>query len=87
MRLKSKDDYFKELLTQCEIYDDDRNGYILNGIKYISLEEKIRQVYVAMFEDTTNSKPIEIGRILVNREIREEFRKICNGISYLADYK
>ena len=87
LRLKSKDDYFKELLTQCEIYDDDRNGYILNGIKYISLEEKIRQVYVAMFEDTTNSKPIEIGRILVNREIREEFRKICNGISYLADYK
>ena len=87
LRLKSKDDYFKELLTQCEIYDDDRNGYILNGIKYISLEEKIRQVYVAMFEDTTNSKPSEIGRILVNREIREEFRKICNGISYLADYK
>lgn len=87
LRLKSKDDYFKELLTQCEIYDEDRNGYSLNGIKYISLEEKIRQVYVAMFDDTTNSKPIEIGHILVNREIREEFRKICNGISYLADYK
>lgn len=87
LRLKSKDDYFKELLTQGEIYDENRNGYMLNGIKYISLEEKIRQVYVAMFEDATNSKPIEIGRILVNREIREEFRKICNGISYLADYK
>lgn len=86
LRLKSKDDYFKDLLTQNEIYDD-RNGYILNGIKHISLEEKIRQVYVAMFEYTTDSKQIQFGRILVNREIREEFRKICNGISYLADYK
>lgn len=86
LRLKSKDDYFKDLLTQNEIYDD-RNRYILNGIKHISLEEKIRQVYVAMFEYTTDSKQIQFGRILVNREIREEFRKICNGISYLADYK
>ena len=86
LRLKSKDDYFKDLLTQNEIYDD-RNGYILNGIKHISLEEKIRQVYVAMFEYTTDSKQIQFGLILVNREIREEFRKICNGISYLADYK
>lgn len=87
LRLKSKDDCFRDLLTQSEIYDEDRNGYALNGIKYISLEEKIRQVYVAMFEYTTDSKQIQFGRILVNREIREEFRKICNGISYLADYK
>lgn len=87
LRLKSKDDCFRDLLTQSEIYDEDRNGYILNGIKHISLEEKIRQVYVAMFEYTTDSKQIQLGRILVNREIREEFKKICNGISYLADYK
>ena len=40
-----------------------------------------------MFEYTTDSKQIQFGRILVNREIREKYRKICNGISYLADYK
>lgn len=87
LRLKPNKEYFRELLNQDEIYDENQNGYILNGIKHISLETKIRQLYTAMFEYASDSKQIEFGSILVNYEIREEFRKICNGISYLADYK
>ena len=75
------------MLNQDEVYDENQNGYILNGIKHISLETKIRQLYTAMFEYATDSKQIEFGSILVNHEIRDDFRKICNGISYLADYK
>lgn len=87
LRLKPNKEYFRELLNQDEVYDENQNGYILNGIKHISLETKIRQLYTAMFEYATDSKQIEFGSILVNHEIRDDFRKICNGISYLADYK
>lgn len=87
LRLKPNKEYFRELLNQDEVYDENQNGCILNGIKHISLETKIRELYTAMFEYASDSKQIEFGSILVNYEIREEFRKICNGISYLADYK
>lgn len=87
LRLKPNKEYFRELLNQDEVYDENQNGYILNGIKHISLETKVRQLYTAMFEYATDSKQIEFGSILVNHEIRDDFRKICNGISYLADYK
>ena len=87
LRLKPNKEYFRELLNQDEVYDENQNGYTLNGIKHISLETKIRQLYTAMFEYASDSKQIEFGSILVNHEIRDDFRKICNGISYLADYK
>ena len=61
-----------------------RNGIILDGV---SLQDRFEQLYAALLGDSTDSKSIRLGRILVNCEIREEFRKICNGISYLADYK
>lgn len=84
LQIKGYEPHFGELLSDGEQFDKIRNGIILDGV---SLQDRFEQLYTAMFDYTTDSQQIQFGRILVNREIREEFRKICNGISYLADYK
>lgn len=84
LQIKGHERNFGKLLSDGEQFDEICNGIILNGV---SLEDRFRHLYTAMFGDSNDSKQIQFGRILINREIREEFRKICNGISYLADYK
>lgn len=84
LQIKGYEPHFGELLSDGEHFDKIRNGIILEGV---SLQDRFEQLYTALLGDSTDSKSIRLGRILVNREIREEFRKICNGISYLADYK
>lgn len=84
LQIKGYEPHFGELLSDGERFGKMRNGIILDGV---SLQDRFEQLYTAMFDYTTDSQQIQFGRILVNREIREEFRKICNGISYLADYK
>lgn len=51
------------------------------------MENKFRQLYTAIFEDIDKDKQVLIGNIMIDSEVKKEFRKICNGISYLADYK
>lgn len=84
LQIKGYEPHFGELLSDGERFGKMRNGIILDGV---SLQDRFEQLYTAMFDYTTDSQQIQFGRILINREIREEFRKICNGISYLADYK
>lgn len=84
LQIKDYEPHFGELLSDGERFEKIRNGIILDGV---SLQDRFEQLYTALLGDSTDSKSIRLGRILVNREIREEFRKICNGISYLADYK
>lgn len=84
LQIKGYEPHFGELLSDGERFGKMRNGIILDGV---SLQDRFEQLYTALLGDSTDSKSIRLGRILVNREIREEFRKICNGISYLADYK
>lgn len=84
LQIKDYEPHFGELLSDGERFEKIRNGIILDGV---SLQDRFEQLYTALLGDSTDSKSIRFGRILVNREIREEFRKICNGISYLADYK
>lgn len=84
LQIKGYEPHFGELLSDGERFGKMRNGIILDGV---SLQDRFEQLYAALLGDSTDSKSIRFGRILVNREIREEFRKICNGISYLADYK
>lgn len=84
LQIKGYEPHFGELLSDGERFGKMCNGIILDGV---SLQDRFEQLYTAMFDYTTDSQQIQFGRILVNREIREEFRKICNGISYLADYK
>lgn len=84
LQIKGYEPHFGELLSDGERFGKMRNGIILDGV---SLQDRFEQLYTALLGDSTDSKSIRLGRILVNRELREEFRKICNGISYLADYK
>lgn len=84
LQIKGYEPHFGDLLSDGERFEKIRNGTILDGV---SLQDRFEQLYTALLGDSTDSKSIRFGRILVNREIREEFRKICNGISYLADYK
>ena len=84
LQIKDYEPHFGELLSDGERFEKIRNGIILDGVL---LQDRFKQLYTALLGDSTDSKSIRFGRILVNREIREEFRKICNGISYLADYK
>lgn len=84
LQIKGYEPHFGELLSDGERFGKMRNGIILDGV---SLQDRFEQLYAALLGDSTDSKSIRLGRILVNCEIREEFRKICNGISYLADYK
>lgn len=84
LQIKDYEPHFGELLSDGERFEKIRNGIILDGV---SLQDRFEQLYTALLGDSTDSKSIRLGRIWVNREIREEFRKICNGISYLADYK
>lgn len=84
LQIKGYELHFGELLSDGERFGKMRNGIILDGV---SLQDRFEQLYAALLGDSTDSKSIRLGRILVNCEIREEFRKICNGISYLADYK
>ena len=84
LQIKDYEPHFGELLSDGERFEKIRNGIILDGV---SLQDRFEQLYTALLGDSTDSKSIRLGRILVNREIREEFRKICNGISYLANYK
>lgn len=84
LQIKDYEPHFGELLSDGERFEKIRNGIILD---VVSLQDRFEQLYTALLGDSTDSKSIRLGRILVNREIREEFRKICNGISYLANYK
>ena len=84
LQIKGYEPHFGELLSDGEQFDRIRNGIIRDGV---SLQDRFEQLYTALLGNSTDSKSIRVGRILINREIREEFRKICNGISYLADYK
>jgi hypothetical protein len=84
LQIKGYEPHFGDLLSDGERFEKIHNGTILDGV---SLQDRFEQLYTALLGDSTDSKSIRVGRILVNREIREEFRKIYNGISYLADYK
>lgn len=84
LQIKGYEPHFGDLLSDGERFEKIHNGTILDGV---SLQDRFEQLYTALLGDSTDSKSIRFGRILVNREIREEFRKIYNGISYLADYK
>ena len=84
LQIKGYEPHFSDLLSDGERFEKIHNGTILDGV---SLQDRFEQLYTALLGDSTDSKSIRFGRILVNREIREEFRKIYNGISYLADYK
>lgn len=58
-----------------------------NRVDPVSMENKFRQLYTAIFEDIDKDKQVLVGNIMIDSEVKKEFRKICNGISYLADYK
>lgn len=87
LRIRNKEHHFGQLISGLEQIDENYNGIMQNGLKSVSMEDKFRQLYTAIFEDIDKDKQVLIGNIMIDSEVKKEFRKICNGISYLADYK
>lgn len=87
LRIRNKEHLFGQLISGIEQIDENYNGIIQNRVDPVSMENKFRQLYTAIFEDIDKDKQVLIGNIMIDSEVKKEFRKICNGISYLADYK
>lgn len=87
LRIRNKEHHFGQLISGIEQIDENYNGIMQNRVDPISMENKFRQLYTAIFEDIDKDKQVLIGNIMIDSEVKKEFRKICNGISYLADYK
>lgn len=86
-RIRNKEHHFGQLISGIEQIDENYNGIMQNRVDPVSMENKFRQLYTAIFEDIDKDKQVLIGNIMIDSEVKKEFRKICNGISYLADYK
>lgn len=87
LRIRNKEHHFGQLISGIEQIDENYNGIMQNRVDTVSMENKFRQLYTAIFEDIDKDKQVLIGNIMIDSEVKKEFRKICNGISYLADYK
>lgn len=87
LRIRNKEHHFGQLISGIEQIDENYNGIMQNRVDPVSMENKFRQLYTAIFEDIDKDKQVLIGNIMIDSEVKKEFRKICNGISYLADYK
>lgn len=87
LRIRNKEHHFAQLISGIEQIDENYNGIMQNRVDPVSMENKFRQLYTAIFEDIDKDKQVLIGNIMIDSEVKKEFRKICNGISYLADYK
>lgn len=87
LRIRNKEHHFGQLISGIEQIDETYNGIMQNRVDPVSMENKFRQLYTAIFEDIDKDKQVLIGNIMIDSEVKKEFRKICNGISYLADYK
>lgn len=87
LRIRNKEHHFGQLTSGIEQIDENYNGIIQNRVDPVSMENKFRQLYTAIFEDIDKDKQVLIGNIMIDSEVKKEFRKICNGISNLADYK
>lgn len=87
LRIRNKKHHFGQLISGIEQIDENYNGIMQNRVDPVSMENKFRQLYTAIFEDIDKDKQVLIGNIMIDSEVKKEFRKICNGISYLADYK
>lgn len=87
LRIRNKEHHFGQLISGIDQIGENYNGIIQNEVKSVSMEDKFGQLYTAMFGDINKDKQVLIGNIMIDSEVKKEFRKICNGISYLADYK
>lgn len=87
LRIRNKEHHFGQLIRDIEQIDENYNGIMKNRVDPVSMENEFRQLYTAIFEDIDKDKQVLIGNIMIDSEVKKEFRKICNGISYLADYK
>lgn len=87
LRIRNKEHHFGQLISGLEQIDVNYNGIMQNRVDPVSMENKFRQLYTAIFKDIDKDKQVLIGNIMIDSAVKEEFCKIYNGISYLADYK
>lgn len=87
LRIRNKEHHFGQLISGLEQIDENYNGIMQNKVDPVSMENKFRQLYTAIFKDIDKDKQVLIGNIMIDSAVKEEFCKIYNGISYLADYK
>ena len=87
LRIRNKEHHFGQLISGLEQIDENHNGIMQNRVDPVSMENKFRQLYTAIFKDISKDKQVLIGDIRIDSAVKEEFCKIYNGISYLADYK
>lgn len=87
LRIRNKEHHFGQLISGLEQIDENYNGIMQNRVDPVSMENKFRQLYTAIFKDIDKDKQVLIGNIMIDSAVKEEFCKIYNGISYLADYK
>lgn len=87
LRIRNKEHHFGQLISGLEQIDENYNGIMQNRVDPVSMENKFRQLYTAIFKDIDKDKQVLIGDIRIDSTVKEEFCKIYNGISYLADYK
>ena len=87
LRIRNKEHQFGQLISGIEQIDENYNGIMKNRVDPVSMENKFRQLYTAIFKDISKEKQVLIGDIRIDSAVKEEFCKIYNGISYLADYK
>lgn len=87
LRIRNKEHHFGQLISDIEQIDENYNGIMKNRVDPVSMENKFRQLYTAIFKDISKDKQVLIGDIRIDSAVKEEFCKIYNGISYLADYK
>ena len=87
LRIRNKEHHFGQLISDIEQIDETYNGIMQNRVDPVSMENKFRQLYTAMFKDISKDKQVLIGNIMIDSAVKRDFLKIYNGISYLADYK
>ena len=87
LRIRNKEHHFGQLISSIEQIDETYNGIMQNRVDPVSMENKFRQLYTAIFKDIDKDKQVLIGNIMIDSAVKRDFLKIYNGISYLADYK
>lgn len=87
LRIRNREHHFGQLISGIEQIDKTNNGIMQNRGDSVSMENKFRQLYTAIFEDIDKDKQILVGNVMIDSDVKRDFFKIYNGISCLAEYK
>lgn len=75
LRIRNKEHHFGQLISGIEQIDENYNGIMQNRVDPVSMENKFRQLYTAIFEDIDKDKQVLIGNIMIDSEVKKSLEK------------